>query len=74
MSTPSLAVTAAVGLLRKHGVARRQCLRPRGMTAYPRAFTLAVNLAKRVLFVLFYEPQTPVFVLHVLSHICQTRA
>ena len=30
------------------GVARRRCLRPRGMTAYPRAF----NLAERVLFVL----------------------
>ena len=55
-------------------VACRQCLRPRGMTAYPRAFNLAVNLAERVLFVLFYERQTPVFVLHVLSHICQTRA
>ena len=55
-------------------VARRQCLRPRGMTAYPRAFNLAVNLAERVLFVLFYERQTPVFVLNVLSHICQTRA
>ena len=74
MSRPSLAVTAAVGLLRKHGVARRRCLRPRGMTAYPRAFNLAVNLAECVLFVLFYERQTPVFVLHVLSHICQTRA
>ena len=46
------------------GVARRRCLRPRGMTAYPRAFNLAVNLAERVLFVLFYERQTPVFVLH----------
>ena len=34
------------------------------MTAYPRAFNLAVNLAERVLFVLFYEQQTPVFVLH----------
>ena len=56
------------------GVARRRCLRPCGMTAYPRAFNLAVNLAKHVLFVLFYERQTPVFVLHVLSHICQTRA
>ena len=44
------------------------------MTAYPGAFNLAVNLAKRVLFVLFYEQQTLVFVLHVLSHICQTRA
>ena len=74
MSTPSLAVTAAVGLLRKHGVARRRCLRPRGMTAYPRTFNLAVNLAERVLFVLFYERQTLVFVLHVLSHICQTQA
>jgi len=56
------------------GVARRRCLRPRGMTAYPRAFNLAVNLTERVLFVLFYEQQTPVFVLHVLSHMCQTRA
>ncbi len=54
------------------GVARRQCLPPHGMTAYPRAFNLAVNLAERVLFVLFYEGQTPVFVLHMLSHICQT--
>ena len=44
--------------------ARRQCLRPRGMTAYPRAFNLVVNLAERVLFVLFYEQQTPVFLLH----------
>jgi hypothetical protein len=44
------------------------------MTAYPRAFNLAVNLAERVLFVLFYERQTLVFVLHVLSHICQTQA
>ena len=44
------------------------------MTAYLRAFNLAVNLAKLVLFVLFYDRQTPVFVLHVLSHICQTRA
>jgi hypothetical protein len=34
------------------------------MTAYPRAFNLAVNLAERVLFVLFYEQQTLVFVLH----------
>jgi len=34
------------------------------MTAYPRAFNLAVNLAVCVLFVLFYEQQTPVFVLH----------
>jgi hypothetical protein len=33
------------------------------MTAYPRAFNLAVNLAERVLFVLFYEQQT-MFVLH----------
>jgi hypothetical protein len=54
------------------GVARRRCLRPRGMTAYPRAFNLAVNLAERVLFVLFYERQTPVFVLHVLSHMPNT--
>jgi len=54
------------------GVARRQCLRPRGMTAYPHAFNLAVNLAERVLFVLFYERQTPVFVLHVLSHMPNT--
>ena len=46
------------------GVAHRQCLRPCGMTAYPRAFNLTVNLAKRVLFVLFYKQQTPVFVLH----------
>ena len=37
------------------GVARWRCLRPCGMTAYPRAFNLAVNLAERVLFVLFYE-------------------
>jgi hypothetical protein len=34
------------------------------MTAYPRAFNLAVILAERVLFVLFYEQQTLVFVLH----------
>ncbi len=34
------------------------------MTAYPRAFNLAVNFAEHVLFVLFYEQQTPVFVLH----------
>ena len=34
------------------GVARRRCLRPRGMTAYLRAFNLAVYLAERVLFVL----------------------
>ena len=40
-------------------VARRQCMRPRGMTAYSRTF----NLAKHVLFVLSYEQQTPVFVL-----------
>mgnify|MGYP006166102695 FL=1 len=53
-------------------VARRRCLRPRGMTAYPRAFNLAVNLAERVLFVLFYERQTPVFVLNVLSHMPNT--
>ncbi len=46
------------------GVACRQCLHPCGMTAYTLAFNLAVNLAKRVLFVLFYEQQTPVFVLH----------
>ena len=45
------------------GVAHWQCLRPRGMTVYPRAFNLAVNLAVCVLFVLFYEQQTPVFVL-----------
>jgi len=32
-------------------VARRQCLPPRGTTAYSRAF----NLAERVLFVLSYE-------------------
>ena len=38
-------------------------LRPRGMTAYPRTFNLAINLAKRVLFVLY-----------VLSHICQAQA
>ena len=54
------------------GVARWQCLRPCGMTAYPRAFNLAVNLAERVLFVLFYERQTPVFVLNVLSHMPNT--
>ncbi len=34
------------------------------MTAYPRAFYLAVIFAKRVLFLLFYEQQTLVFVLH----------
>jgi hypothetical protein len=53
-------------------VARRRCLRPRGMTAYPRAFNLAVYLAECVLFVLFYERQTPVFVLNVLSHMPNT--
>ena len=37
------------------GVGCRQCLRPRGMTAYPRAFHLDINLAKCVLFVLSYE-------------------
>jgi hypothetical protein len=41
------------------------------MTAYPRAFNLAGNLAECVLFVLFYERQTPVFVLHLFG---QTRA
>ena len=41
-------------------VARRRCLRPRGMTAYLHAF----NLAERVLFVLSYEQQIPVFRLH----------
>ena len=45
-------------------VARRRCLPPCGMTAYPRAFNLAGNLAECVLFVLFYEQQTLVFVLH----------
>jgi hypothetical protein len=34
------------------------------MTPYPRAFNLVVNFAEHVLFVLFYEQQTPVFVLH----------
>ena len=34
------------------------------MTAYQSAFNLAVNLAERVLFMLFYERQTPLFVLH----------
>jgi hypothetical protein len=34
------------------------------MTAYLGAFNLAINLAERVLFVLFYERQTPVLVLH----------
>ncbi len=48
------------------GVARHQCLHPRGMTAYPRAFNSAVNLAEHVLFVLFYEQQTPMFVLHCI--------
>ena len=52
-------------------VARRRCLPPRVMTAYPRAFNLAVNLAERVLFVLTYERQTLVFVLHLIG---QTRA
>jgi hypothetical protein len=41
------------------------------MTAYPRAFNLTVKLAERVLFVLFYEQQTPVFMLHLFG---QTRA
>ncbi len=43
------------------------------MTAYPHTFNLAVNLAERVLFVLFYERQTPVFVLHKLKFLLYLR-
>ena len=36
-------------------------LRPRGMTAYPRTFNLAINLAKRVLFVLIMSDKLRCF-------------